>query len=116
MQESCSEQRRAAQALQHSSAQVAVLTNRLHIQQVMARESTNHQQGILPFLSRFLQITVNLLQQQLGELQGAKDGLEISRRREDALQQQVQFQFMNIPPLLVYKPLLFHMCGALRLI
>eukprot|EP00066_Takifugu_rubripes_P014210 XP_011603476.1 PREDICTED: centrosomal protein of 162 kDa isoform X1 [Takifugu rubripes] len=67
MQESCSEQRRAAQALQHSSAQVAVLTNRLHTQQ----------------------ITVNILQQQLGELQGAKDGLEMSRRREDALQQQL---------------------------
>lgn len=106
MQESCSEQRRAAQALQHSSAQVALLTNRLHTQQVLAQESTNHQQGILPFLSPFLQITVNVLQQQLGELQGAKDGLEMSRRREDALQQQVWFQFMNTPSFPVYKPLL----------
>lgn len=116
MQESCSEQRRAAQALQHSSAQVAELTNRLHTQQVLAHEPTNHQQGIRPFLSPFLQITVNILQQQLGELQGAKDGLEMSRRREDALQQQVWFQFMNIPSFPVYKPPLFHMHAALRLI
>lgn len=116
MQESCSEQRRAAQALQHSSAQVAVLTNRLHTQQVLAQKSTNHQQGILPLLSGFLQITVNILQQQLGELQGAKDGLEISRRREDALQQQVRFRIMNIPSFLVDKPLFFHRRGALRFI
>lgn len=40
-----------------------------------------------------MQITVKVLQEQLQELQAAKDGLEASRRREEALQQQVELQF-----------------------
>lgn len=40
-------------------------------------------------------MTVNLLQEQLKELHGVKDGLEVSRRREDALQQQVELQLMD---------------------
>lgn len=39
-----------------------------------------------------LQISVNVLEEQLEELQAAKEALDMSRRREDALQQQVKLQ------------------------
>ncbi|XP_051263216.1 centrosomal protein of 162 kDa isoform X2 [Dicentrarchus labrax] len=61
------DQLRATHALEHSSSKVAELTNKLNTQEVMVKH----------------------LQEQLRELQGAKDALAISRTREDALQKQL---------------------------
>uniref|UniRef100_A0A3Q1I441 Centrosomal protein of 162 kDa n=1 Tax=Acanthochromis polyacanthus TaxID=80966 RepID=A0A3Q1I441_9TELE len=55
---------RATHALEHSSSKVAQLTNKLNAQEVW-------------------------LQEQLKELQGSKDALEISRTRENVLQKQL---------------------------
>ncbi|XP_075961472.1 centrosomal protein of 162 kDa isoform X6 [Anarhichas minor] len=61
------DQLRATHALEHSSSKVAELANKLNTQE----------------------ITVKHLQEQLKEVQGAKDALAISRTREDALQKQL---------------------------
>ncbi|XP_073342549.1 centrosomal protein of 162 kDa [Pagrus major] len=61
------DQLRASHALEYSSSKVAELANKLNTQE----------------------ITVKHLQEQLRELQGAKDALAISRTREDALQKQL---------------------------
>ncbi|XP_063735241.1 centrosomal protein of 162 kDa [Eleginops maclovinus] len=58
---------RAGYALEHSSSRVAELTNQLHTQEV----------------------TVKYLEEQLTELQGAREALTVSRTREDALQKQL---------------------------
>ncbi|XP_070767902.1 centrosomal protein of 162 kDa [Enoplosus armatus] len=61
------DQLRATHALEHSSSKVAELANKLNTQE----------------------ITVKHLQDELRELQGAKDELTISRTRENALQKQL---------------------------
>ncbi|XP_060905163.1 centrosomal protein of 162 kDa [Labrus mixtus] len=61
------DQLRATHAFEHSASKLAELTNKLNAQE----------------------ITVKHLQDQLRELQGAKDALAISRTREDALQKQL---------------------------
>nr|XP_020514652.1 centrosomal protein of 162 kDa-like isoform X2 [Labrus bergylta] len=61
------DQLRATHAFEHSASKLAELTNKLNAQE----------------------ITVKHLQDQLRELQGAKDALVISRTREDALQKQL---------------------------
>ncbi|KAM9352865.1 centrosomal protein of 162 kDa [Symphorus nematophorus] len=61
------DQLRATHALEHSSSKVAELANKLSTQEVTAKH----------------------LQEQLKELQGAKEALAISRTREDALQKQL---------------------------
>ncbi|CAI5678430.1 unnamed protein product [Oreochromis niloticus] len=58
---------RATHALEHSDSKVAELTNKLSTQEIM----------------------MNHLDKQLKEMQGCKEALKISRRREDALQTQV---------------------------
>ncbi|XP_044063040.1 centrosomal protein of 162 kDa isoform X2 [Siniperca chuatsi] len=60
-------QLRATHALEHSSSKVAELANKLNTQEIMVKH----------------------LQDQLKELQGAKDELKISRTREDALQKRL---------------------------
>ena len=62
------DQLRATHALEHSSSKVAEQANKLNTQEVMVKH----------------------LQDQLKDLQGAKDALEISRTRENALQKQVR--------------------------
>ncbi|XP_068592227.1 centrosomal protein of 162 kDa isoform X2 [Cebidichthys violaceus] len=61
------DQLHATHALEHSSSKIAELANKLNTQE----------------------ITVKHLQEQLKEVQGAKDALAISRTREDALQKQL---------------------------
>lgn len=61
------DQLRATHALEHSDSKVAELTNKLSTQEVM----------------------MNHLDKQLKEMQGCKEALRISRRREDALQTQL---------------------------
>ncbi|KAM3614709.1 uncharacterized protein V6R79_018243 [Siganus canaliculatus] len=61
------EQLRAAHALEHSSSKCAQLANELNTQETIVKH----------------------LQDQLKELQGAKEALAISRTREDALQKQL---------------------------
>ncbi|KAL7394320.1 hypothetical protein ABVT39_024209 [Epinephelus coioides] len=61
------DQLRATHALEHSSSKVAELANKLSTQEIVVKH----------------------LQDQLKELQGAKEALAISRTREDALQKQV---------------------------
>uniref|UniRef100_UPI0037E7FD3C centrosomal protein of 162 kDa n=1 Tax=Semicossyphus pulcher TaxID=241346 RepID=UPI0037E7FD3C len=61
------DQLRASHALEHSASKVAELANKLNTQEIMLKH----------------------LQDQLKELQGAKDALAISRTREDALQKQL---------------------------
>ncbi|XP_039864354.1 centrosomal protein of 162 kDa isoform X1 [Simochromis diagramma] len=58
---------RATHALEHSDSKVAELTNKLSTQEIM----------------------MNHLDKQLKEMQGCKEALKISRRREDALQTQL---------------------------
>ncbi|XP_051810912.1 centrosomal protein of 162 kDa isoform X2 [Acanthochromis polyacanthus] len=58
---------RATHALEHSSSKVAQLTNKLNAQEIGIKQ----------------------LQEQLKELQGSKDALEISRTRENVLQKQL---------------------------
>ncbi|XP_026228941.1 centrosomal protein of 162 kDa-like isoform X2 [Anabas testudineus] len=65
---------RATYALEHSSSKVAELTNELNTQKIMVKH----------------------LQEQLTELQGAKDALAISRTREDALQKQLTKLLMEL--------------------
>ncbi|XP_049440497.1 centrosomal protein of 162 kDa isoform X2 [Epinephelus fuscoguttatus] len=61
------DQLRATHALEHSSSKVAELANKLNTQEIVVKH----------------------LQDQLKELQGAKEALAISRTREDALQKQL---------------------------
>ncbi|XP_033497664.1 centrosomal protein of 162 kDa isoform X1 [Epinephelus lanceolatus] len=61
------DQLRATHALEHSSSKVAELANKLSTQEIVMKH----------------------LQDQLKELQGAKEALAISRTREDALQKQL---------------------------
>ncbi|KAL7394319.1 hypothetical protein ABVT39_024209 [Epinephelus coioides] len=61
------DQLRATHALEHSSSKVAELANKLSTQEIVVKH----------------------LQDQLKELQGAKEALAISRTREDALQKQL---------------------------
>ncbi|KAM6995229.1 centrosomal protein of 162 kDa [Tautogolabrus adspersus] len=61
------DQLQATHAVEHSASKLAELTNKLNTQEIMVKH----------------------LQDQLRELQGAKDALAISRTREDALQKQL---------------------------
>lgn len=81
--------------LQEASAQLAELTSKLQTQQVAAHWSTRVRVrvGATNVLDALLQVTVSVLQ----ELQAAKDELGVSRRREEALQQQVELRSKVTP-------------------